>query len=309
MLLYEQADVLDARHNLTLAYPELKVIRDVYQALGNYYQIPVGMGKDDHYDFDLAAFSDQYGFQNVITYNSLKFLEREGYLILNDGFHHPSRVFIKASKEELYRFQVEHARFDPLVKTLLRSYGGILNDFTTVNEAEVGRRCHIQTNEVIEGIRYLEKLQLLDYLPQTDKPQVIFATERVDIRHISISVENYRDRLQQAEKRMETMISYAESTNKCRSQQLLAYFGETNTKRCGRCDVCIERNKVDLNEIEFNNIVGIIKPLLHIKPCTLAEIVAAADNIHEDKVLRVIQWLTDNEKILVNPNREYFWNK
>lgn len=309
VLLYEQSDLINARHNLAMTFPELKIIRNVYQALCNYYQIPVGMGKDDRYDFDLPSFADQYGFQPVVVYHCLKFLEKEGYLLLNEGFHNPSRVYIKAEKEELYRFQVEHAAFDPLIKTMLRSYGGILSDFTTINESEIARRCNVPTAKVISGLKYLESHHLLDYTPQTDKPQIVFALDRVDIQYLSISNENYRDRLKEAEKRLDKMINYAETTNRCRSQELLAYFGESNTKRCGKCDVCIERNKVDLNELEFNNIIEQIKPLLRTKPCTLAEIVAATRQVNEDKVLRAVQWLVENEKILVNKEREYIWNK
>ncbi|MCX6279656.1 MAG: RecQ family ATP-dependent DNA helicase, partial [Bacteroidetes bacterium] len=307
VLLYEQADVLDARHNLSLSFPELKTIRDVYQALGNYFQIPVGMGKDDRYDFDLPAFADHYGFQPVIVYHSMKFLEKEGYLLLNEGIHQPSRVFIKADKEALYRFQVEHAPYDFFIKTMLRSYGGILSDFIPVSEPELARRCNLTPEIVIRNLNHLEKLQILDYLPKSDKPQIIFVQERIDLRNLSISNENYRDRLKEAEKRMEKMIAYAEHTNKCRSQTLLAYFGEFDARRCGKCDVCIERNKISLNELEFNNVVNLIKPLLRSRSYSLEEIVLAAGQVNEDKVLRAIQWLVENEKIIIDKERKYSW--
>ena len=157
-------------------------------------------------------------------------------------------------------------------------------------------------------LKHLPKLQILDYIPQTDKPQVIYLQERLDTRDLTISPENYRDRQKDAEKRLETMISYAEGTNRCRSQALLAYFGECDTKRCGKCDVCIERNKINLNEMEFNNIVEVIKPLLKTRPSTLDELVAAAHPVNEDKVIRAIQWLTDNEKISVDRERKYKWH-
>ncbi len=308
VLLYEKADILDSRHNLVLSYPELKIIRDVYQGLGNYFQLPVGMGKDVKFDFDLAAFSEQYKFQPVIVYNCLKFLEKEGFIMLSEGLHHPSKIFIKAPKEELYRFQVEHEQFDHFIKIMLRSYSGILSDFISFNEAELARRSNLTLEKTVNILKHLAKLQILDYLPQSDKPQIIYLQERLDTRDLTISPENYKDRLKDAEKRLETMIGYAEGTNRCRSQALLAYFGECDTKRCGKCDVCIERNKINLNEMEFNNIVEVIKPLLKTRPSTLDELVAAAHPVNEDKVIRAIQWLTDNEKISVDRERKYKWH-
>ena len=103
------------------------------------------------------------------------------------------------------------------------------------------------------------------------------------------------------------MIGYAEATNKCRSQALLAYFGECDTKRCGRCDVCIKRNKLSLNEMEFDRIVEIIKPVLRTRACSMEDLVIAADPIDEDKIIRAVQWLIDNEKIITNSERKFTW--
>jgi ATP-dependent DNA helicase RecQ len=309
VLLYEAADIIDLRHNLELSFPGLNTIRDVYQALGNYLQLPVGMGKDQQFDFDLSAFAGQYNHQPVVVFNCLKFLEKEGFVMLTEGLHNPSKVYIKAGKEELYRFQVEHEPFDHFIKTMLRSYGGILSGFVIFSESELARRSNLSVEKVISNLNYLAQLQILDYVPQKDKPQVVFMQERLNPRDLSISPENYHDRLKDAEKRMEKMIGYAETTNKCRSQALLAYFGECQTKRCGTCDVCIERNKISLNEMEFDNIVAKIKPVLKSKPCSLEELVAAADQFNEDKVIRTLQWLLDNEKIILDEERRYRWRR
>ena len=50
------------------------------------------------------------------------------------------------------------------------------------------------------------------------------------------------------------MIDYAEIDTKCRSVVLLDYFGE-NADRCGICDVCRQRNELDLSKYEFDLIL------------------------------------------------------
>ena len=94
-----------------------------------------------------------------------------------------------------------------------------------------------------------------------------------------------------------------------RSQVLLAYFGELNQRRCGKCDVCIERNKISLNDMEFSQIVDMLKPVLKARECTLEEMVAVVEATDEDKVLRALQWLIENEKIVMTPGRKYKWNQ
>lgn len=307
VLLYENADIIDARHNLSSTYPEISVIKNIYQALGNYFQIPVGSGRDAVFDFDIGDFSERYKFQTVIVYNALKLLEKEGFILLNEAVHEPSRIFIKTDKESLYRFQVENEFYDPFIKTLLRSYSGIFSDFVKISEGDLARRVRLPAAKVTEMLKRLEKQQILDFLPQSDKPRIIFTEERLDAKDLYLSAANYKDRFRDASSRLDSMIHYAESTHKCRSQALLAYFGECDAKRCGKCDVCIERNKIELNELEFNTIVDHIKPLLKTKACSIAELVEAGTPVPEDKVLRAVQWLVDNDKIEITRERLYKW--
>jgi len=309
VLLLEKADILNARHQLEQEYPELSMIRSVYQALGNYYQLPVGTGKDETFDFDLFRFSAQHGFQPLVAFNSLKFLEKEGYILLSDAVKNPSKIYIKANKEELYRFQVGNEQYDLLIKALLRSYTGIMTDFTEISEQAIGTKLDMTPEQVASALIYLSKNGLLDYLPHSDKPRLSFSTERLDAKDLYISPENYRDRKKEAGERLEAMIHYAESTHKCRSQLLLSYFGETNSKRCGKCDVCIDRNKLSLNEAEFDQVTDIIKPLLKEKPCSLEQLAEAANPIPDDKVIRVVQWLIDSGKIIPLDDGNLRWKK
>ena len=307
VLLLEQADIHDARHQLEMEFPEISVIRSVYQALGNHFQVPAGSGRDQSFDFDLFRFSSGIGFQPVIAFNSLKFLEKEGYILLSDAAKNPSKVFIKAGKEALYRFQVEHEDHDILIKALLRSYPGIMSDFTEISEQAVASKVDLPPGQVATALSYIAAQGLLDYIPQHDKAQVTFATERLDAKDISISAANYRDRKKEAAERLEAMIRYAESTNKCRSQQLLSYFGECNVKRCGKCDVCLERNKLELNEAEFDQVAAVIKPLLKLRSLDMEELVEAASPIPDDKVILTVKWLVDTGKVLIGKDRKFRW--
>jgi len=307
ILLYEEADIIKARQNLQTSYPSLSTIRSIYQALGNFLQLPVGSGYAESFEFDISAFCEQFKFKPVIVYNGLKFLEKEGYVALNDGLNSPSKLFIKTNKEGIYRFQVANEKYDHFLKSLLRSYPGLFNDFVMIHEAELARRVEMTPAQISKTLQYLDNQNILDYVPRTTKPLVVFLQERLNPDNLSISPEHYKHRLEEATKRLEALINYTQETRKCRSQALLSYFGERNTKRCGMCDVCLERNKLGLNEQEFEEVLSRIKPLLQQNRATLEEIVTAASPVHEDKVLVVIRWLLDNGKIIAKENQTYAW--
>ena len=309
VVLFENSDLIDLRHNHALSYPAIDVIKNAYHALGNYFQLATGSGKDRSFDFEISEFCSQYKLNPVVTYNALKFLEKEGYLMLSEDVGSPSLVNIKTKKENLYRFQVENPSYDPFIKLLLRSYSGLFTTFSRISEAEIARRMPMQLNDVIKTLHKLNQLGLITYVPRKDKPQLVFLTERLDVSSLQISRKHYHDRMKSAEKRLESVISYVSSTNQCRSQLLLAYFGEKESQRCGKCDVCIERNKLELSEFEFKRVTEQIELLIADKAMTLEEIVENITGSNEDKIIKAFRWLLDNDKITTTEDNRFVWMK
>lgn len=147
----------------------------------------------------------------------------------------------------------------------------------------------------------------MEYIPSPKKPQVQYLHERLKSANIQLDPEVYRKRKEAARERLDAVLYYAQSNNRCRSQMLLAYFGENDSKRCGRCDYCIERNKAELSDVEFDQMLEIIKPLLRSKTASIAEIQECLTLFSERKILNFLQWLLDNDKIRQNNEGEYLW--
>lgn len=307
--LYNQADIVKLQENLEKEYPPIEKIKEIYQSLGNYFQLPVGSGKDESFDFEIYTFCRNYGYNPVITYNALKFLEKEGYILMNESMETPSRIHFEADRESLYRYQVENKSVDAFIKLLLRSYSGVYTEFVQINEAELAKRAGIKEEEIVSGLQKLQKAGILSYVKRPGKPQIIYQIERLDLKNLAITPANYHERKKSALARMESMLGYITSEDQCRSQMLLKYFGEAGAPRCGRCDVCLERNKMDLNELEFNQISDKIKALLQIRSMTLAELVYEAGSFGEKHLLTVIRWLEDKGVVLRDEQMRYSLRK
>jgi ATP-dependent DNA helicase RecQ len=101
------------------------------------------------------------------------------------------------------------------------------------------------------------------------------------------------------------MIEYADSESHCRSVFLLNYFGE-EPDRCGICDVCRERNELDLSKYEFDLILEEIKIVLEKNAPDAEELVKLID-YPEERVIKVIRWLLDHNKILPDKDRKLKW--
>lgn len=303
-LLVADQDVKQLKSNFESSFPELKQIKAIYQALGNFLQLPVGGGKDRGFDFDLTGFAKTYNFSVLEVYSTFQLLEKEGMLMMTEGLRSSARLYVKAGREDLYRFQIEKPSYDAFIKVLLRSYPGLFTDFIPVNEDEISRKTGMKLEDVIEYLNTLQKLSFITYIPKKDKAQLVFLSERSDSNDLRLSRENYADRKKAAAARLQSVIDFVYNSDQCRSLQLLAYFGEKYDRRCGKCDVCTNRNKLQLTDIEFSNIRNTLKSNLSIRSFPLFEAVSIVSQYPEEKVMEAIRWMLDN-KILIKDEHEH----
>ena len=308
ILLYENADIINLNQNFETGFPPLSIIQDVYQALGNYFHIPVGTGEGLSFEFNNNDFAETYKFKPLVSYHALKFIEKAGLITFTDPYSNASKVFIEASREDLYKFQVEHAEYDFMIKLLLRSYSGLFTDFTRINEADLAKRTNKDISLIIDTLKKLNEYQIIIYEQQTEKPRVIFLENRIETKYLILSEDIYEERKQTAKKRLDAVINYISNQTKCRSCYLIAYFGEKESVRCGKCDICLKRNKMELSALEFDNILNTIKPLLQKKDSTIEELVIYA-HYPEEKIIKVIRWLLDNNKIIQNNEKKLHWHE
>ena len=261
VLLYSPADKARLIDTIRKKYPEIEKIKDIYEALCNYLQVPLGSGKDSVFDFNMYDFVAKYRLPVIETYNSLQFLQREGYMEFTEEINNPSRVHFIVSRDDLYKFQVANESFDGFIKLLLRSYTGMFSEFVPVNEEALSRKSAATRDTIYQYLVKLSSFNIIRYIPGKKTSLVIFTEERLVRKALMISPDNYLHVKEKYEIRLNKMIEYADSESHCRSVYLLNYFGE-ESDRCGICDVCRERNELDLSKYEFDLILEDIKSVL-----------------------------------------------
>jgi ATP-dependent DNA helicase RecQ len=305
VILAENADEIEARQNIERSFPEIPFIRNVYQSLGNYFNLATGGGKDQSFDFEINNFSAACKMKPINVFHALKILEREGYLQMNEAMDNPPRLHILAGQDDLYRYQVENPDGDKVLKTVLRSYGGVFNDFVTISETEIARRSGNEVDYVINLLTRMAKEGMLSYIPQKIMPQIIYTRERFPSENLHFTADNYFNRKTDAVTRLNAVINYVNEKNICRNQVLLSYFGDKNPSRCEICDVCILRKKAEIDEMEFNNLVELIKKATSTHPASLQIIVQECAQFKEDKVIAVLRFLSDNDQVITDETGLY----
>ena len=290
-LLVSPADIKRLQENLTQSFPELERIKLIYNALGNYFNIPVGAGENVSYPFVISDFANRYDFSVVEVFHTLKILEKEGFLMLSDSFDEPSKLMIKASRDDIYGFQVNNPQYSELIKCMLRSLPGVLTDFVKINEEVLAKKTGLASDKVVEQLKKLESYHFLSYAPRNDKPQVLFLSEFVDVKHFGLSKENYYDRKKDAEERVKAVVEFVNNDEECRSVQLLRYFNEKTRKTCGRCDVC---QRQDQHRVPYDSIEERVRSVMREEGQPMKDVLSQCSDYNESQVLDTIRFLVDN---------------
>lgn len=305
VLLYNNTDTTKLKKHIKVAFPEISNIKRIYEALCNYLQIAQGFGKGQVLEFHLQGFAQAFKFQQAMVFNSLKILQREGYLEFTEEVDSPSRVYFTVSRNDLYKFQVANVSLDGFVKLILRSYTGLFTGYVTIDEELLAKRAELNQEQVYNYLKHLRKSNVIDYVPRNRTPFIYFLKERLNVERLKISKDNYDLRKKELAGRIDSVIEYSTSSTKCRSQILLEYFGETDSARCGICDVCKSVETLELSSFEFESIGKEVKKILA-NPTTYENLLLKLKG-DQQKKRQVIKWLIDNNKIIYRVDNQLEW--
>lgn len=308
VLLWSPADKMQLNRSATVTFPEPEVIKRIYDALGNFFQVAVGSGEGANFDFNMGRFCAAFGFNALTVFNSLKILQRAGYMAFSEELNIPSKVKVLFDNFELYKFQVANASLDPVIKLLLRSYTGLFTEYAAIDEELMSKRLNTSRDEVYQALLKLSRFKVIHYIPQRDTPVITYLQRREEIRYVVLPPEVYQNRKDQYRERVDAVIDYATSSHICRSKLLLSYFGQKSSEHCGVCDVCIQRRKTELADKEFDAIMHKLKNRLLKQPLPADQLVMMP-GVDSDKVWKVLAWLEDVEMVGENQDGCIEWLK
>ena len=104
-----------------------------------------------------------------------------------------------------------------------------------------------------------------------------------------------------AYQRANQLLHFVETTNQCRSKQLCAHFGESQSPICGPCDICRQAPQADLPTR--------IEQLLRAQPLTTQQLAQALNTPFDDTFVHHIQTLLDQEKLHLSPTLQLVWTE
>lgn len=291
ILLWNTAMAEEQMRMLKQSFPPREFIREVYDRLCAHFSVAFGAGLDENYEFIIADFVRKYGYEAPKVMHALEILMISGYLQMSEGMLIPSRVMIRMASNALYDFQVRNPGYDAFLRLLLRSYGGLFETYTRIDEHYLARKTGWGTTRVVDTLRKLDEMEVLAYRPRTTHPTITLTVGRQRAENLVISREAYEDRMERSIGRFETMLNYLHLDG-CRSRFIAHYFGDREAEVCGHCDWCRKHHIPRVLPVEL------VRGSLRQQPMTLSDLLDNNPEVaREELIVEVSRMLEEGEII------------
>ena len=231
-----------ARH-FEQEFPPLEQVKQIYEKVCAFLQVGYGECEGASMIFNIHEFCHKERLYSGLVQSALKLLQQNGYMTLIDAQDNPARLMFCVSRDDLYKLRVQRDDLDHFIRTILRLYNGVFNDFRPIDVGEIASWSGYKIERVQELLKKLWQLRVIRYIPSNHAPMIYFDTERLPVESIYIAPETYLQRKRLMQERFENMIRYAANEQECRSVFLDRYFGGKQPEECGVCDLCLAKKK------------------------------------------------------------------
>ena len=273
VILKNKGDEQHVKNQFLSVLPSVDFIKQVYRKLCNYFQISYGEGEFTTHEFNLNTFCKTYSFNTIHTYNALKALDRTSVITLSQQFYNRSSIKVLVTSNKLFEYLENQEETNTIVKTILRTYGGIFDQDVKVNINLIADKASTNEDKIIQTLLKLQKDEVISLkLTKTDS-QIVFLQPREDDKTINRIAKTIEQQNNLKKNQVASILNYVNNNDICKSVQLLSYFGESKLEDCGICSVCIKTNE-SLSKSDIDESITAIILALKMKPLSSRDLLA-----------------------------------
>ncbi len=302
VLLTNPSDMEQVYDQFIRVLPDMGFVKTLYRHLNNGFQIAYGEGNDTEHHLNFNAFCDRYGLPPRLAYNALRILDQYSVIALNEAFNQKTWIQIIVGKQALFDYMDSQRELEPILKTVLRTYGGVFDFETKINPFLIGQKAGISEQRLFALLKKLQTDEIIAYQARENDLSITFLVPREDERTLHWFGKEVNERRQLKISNLRYMLAYVRTGDICRKRQLLRYFGERATEDCGQCDVCLGRKRPSENAdiLIKKKIMASLAEREKDSRTLLSEL-----KVGQAQLLRLLQSLLEEGSIAINAINEY----
>ncbi|WP_033961710.1 RecQ family ATP-dependent DNA helicase [Psychroserpens jangbogonensis] len=261
ILLTNKSDEQRLKNQFIKTLPSIDFIKLVYRKLCNYFQISYGEGELSSHQFNFSTFCKTYDLKTTQTFNTLQILDRNSIIKLAQQFNYKTTLQFIISNASLFAYLERHKHVELIVKSILRTYGGIFEHSLAINLSLIATKTSTTEKQIIAVLQQLDKDGVVEFNFSNTDSEIVLLQPREDDKTINRIVTIVEQQHELKRLQVNAVLSYIENDSVCKQLQLLHYFGEDSVETCGTCSVCLSNseptNSADLKTIQ-NHILSIL---------------------------------------------------
>ena len=309
VVLFNESDKQRLKNQFIKTIPSFEAIKNVYKALMSNFRIAYGEGENEIFDFNFYEFCSHYKLHTVLTYNTLNLLDRLSVISLDKSFQKKTRLKFLVTSKAVLDFIDSHTQFSLLIRTILRTYGGVFDNELTLNTQLIKKKTGYNDKEVYDQLEALKKHGILSAEFIKQDLSITFILPREDKYTLNPLRKYVNDYQNNKLKKAETVLLYVEEKTLCLQSFILKYFSEKELKPCGKCSVCLT-NQAGRNPQLFSKYQDLNHSILEeLKLSNLSsKELSLKIECPKEALLESLQQLLENRKITLQSNNTYSFN-
>ncbi|WP_439131287.1 RecQ family ATP-dependent DNA helicase [Polaribacter sp.] len=300
VLLKNEHDISVYKQQLKKSLPELSEVKEIHRKLYQYFRIAIGELSEELHQFQISEFCRAYNFSTRKVTAVIQILSNNGILEISNTFNQKSTILFNTSSKKVLSYVINKTYTKNLINSLLRTYSGLFKQEIEINEFLLAKKTNTTSQQVIRTLKELHQDKILNYKRVNSDAQIQFLVPREDDRTINLCAKEIKQFLHQKQKKADDMLRYISYNSICRSIQILSYFDEDTTQKCGICDVCLSEKKEISTNISFK-----ILELLKEKSTLTSQEINQHLKANEKDILIHLRMLLSEDKIQINYQNKY----
>ena len=287
-------------------YPPFEQVQTHFEGICKYLNIPLNEVIDSLYEVDLHEMAQALNSRAASLYRSLQILHQEGIIQFNEDKDDFGYLQITATPESVLQYKEQHPQSERLIDFLLRTLGGqVYSEEQRFLPKNWSRKLNYPPKELREILSRLDQHHLISFIPPKGKPSLRVLGLRRKLTKEELNWDKYNFLKEQEANRLKEMLTYISQKTLCRSLFIQQYFGEKDHLPCGKCDVCIGRNKTQVSDPEFASIQKALVQYVHQHPKILyRDILQKVTQGSPPQREKVLRYLLDKQVIHISANGE-----
>lgn len=258
LMFWNQDDCARLKQIHALSFPSLEYIEDIYHKVHAFFGVAYENGMGKQLRFNLEDFCKHFSLNRSQAYYAVKYIDKCGIWSMSEEVEIPTKVMVSMDRTELYDLELPDERMGNLLEMLMRRCEGLFSYPCIIDEKYFCKALGMNTAQLHQMLYQMSIQHIIRYIPSATSDVIYLIGNRLYPKDLNLRPGLYNRLVRSSEKRMEAMVDFVQNSSKCRSRALLEYFGQSESRDCGICDVCMKeddgidalRERIDNNETE-----------------------------------------------------------